>query len=314
MARFRVTATVQWEIETSRSSLAEKQEQERAKLESLVHKEFPDARIFARTDKLKDKIQKVHLGEFEPDLVLPFITKDDSRREYTIDEKTYSVRMNSHRYFIFRENMACVACGVVGEKMILEQHPHDKNPHFNLYAYDGNKAVLMTKDHIQPKSCGGEDIHSNYQTMCIVCNNLKGSTNMTLEGIATLRTVYDENKGRLTKKNLHLLIEDTKNQLEQPWPANLNEIPKKTKNKRAARRKARADAVETKCDLNLWRYNGETVGRSVYDELPEGMEHFGCIRRGTELEPLAAHAGRVLVQLSEDEVFYVPQLLVKEIK
>jgi 5-methylcytosine-specific restriction endonuclease McrA len=313
MTKYRLTATVQWEIDATRSSLPTKQDEERAKLESLIHQGFPEARVVARADKLKEKVEKVRLGEYRPDEVLPFITKDDTRRDYELDGKTYSVRMNSHRYFIFRENRACVACGIVGDLMILEQHPHDKNPHFNLYAIDGNKLVLMTKDHIQPKAYGGEDIHSNYQTMCIVCNNLKGSANMTLEGIATVRDVYDENKGKLTKKKLHLLIEETKKQLAQPWPDKLTSIPRETKERRQASRKAKADAVETKVDLNLWKIDGETIGRSVYDEFPESTGHFGCIRRGTELEPLASHGGRVLVQLG-DEVFYVPQSLVKEIK
>ncbi len=313
MTKYRLTATVQWEVDATRSSLPVTLEEERARLESLIQQGFPEARVVARADKLKEKVEKIRLGEFRPDEVLPYITKDDTRRDYEIDGKKYSVRMNSHRYFIFRENMACVACGIVGDLMLLEQHPHDKNPHFNLYAIDGNKLILMTKDHIQPKSCGGEDIHSNYQTMCIVCNNLKGSANMTLAGIASVRAVYDENKGKLTKKKLHLLIEETKKQLAQPWPDKLTAIPQETKERRSALRKSRADAVETKVDINLWRIKDETIGCSVYDGSPEGMAHFGCIRRGTELEPLAAHAGRVLVQLG-NEVFYVPQSLVKEVK
>lgn len=313
MTRYRLTATVQWEIETTRSDLLVNQEEARAKLEAQVHEIFPEARVVIRSDKLKEKAVAVRLGEFRPDEVLPYVSKDDSRRNYKLNGKTHSVRMNSHRYFIFRENPACVACGIVGEIMILEQHPHSKNPHFNLYGIDGTRLVLMTKDHIQPRAYGGKDVHSNYQTMCIVCNNLKGSANMTLDGIASLREVYDENKGRLTKKKLHLLIEETKKQLEQPWPETLNSIQTEARDKRKALRKAKADAVEVNCDFNLWNYDDEIVAISVYDEVPEGMTHFGCIRRGTELEPLAAHAGRVLVELG-DAVFYVPQSLLKEIK
>ena len=49
--------------------------------------------------------------------------------------------------------------------------------HFNLYALDadGNE-VLMTKDHIVPKSKGGEDKGINYQTMCYPCNYVKGDS------------------------------------------------------------------------------------------------------------------------------------------
>lgn len=52
----------------------------------------------------------------------------------------------------------------------------DKSFHLNLYAIDENgKEVLMTKDHIIPKSKGGADDISNYQTMCERCNEAKGN-------------------------------------------------------------------------------------------------------------------------------------------
>ena len=48
--------------------------------------------------------------------------------------------------------------------------------HLNLYAVDDNgDEILMTKDHIMPRSkCGIDDI-SNYQTMCKLCNEAKGN-------------------------------------------------------------------------------------------------------------------------------------------
>jgi 5-methylcytosine-specific restriction endonuclease McrA len=46
--------------------------------------------------------------------------------------------------------------------------------HFNLYAIDDNgDEILMTKDHIIPKSKGGRNHLSNYQPMCCVCNQKK---------------------------------------------------------------------------------------------------------------------------------------------
>ena len=65
--------------------------------------------------------------------------------------------MNSQRYFIFRESACCAACGLEGTVMVLEQNPHDRNPHFNLYAVEDGKHVLMTKDHVLPKAFGGEE-------------------------------------------------------------------------------------------------------------------------------------------------------------
>lgn len=46
----------------------------------------------------------------------------------------------------------------------------------NLYGVKDNKDIFFTKDHIKPKSLGGEDCINNYQTMCWRCNSLKGNS------------------------------------------------------------------------------------------------------------------------------------------
>ena len=47
--------------------------------------------------------------------------------------------------------------------------------HFNLYGINKNyEEILFTKDHIIPKSKGGDNKISNYQTMCYNCNYKKG--------------------------------------------------------------------------------------------------------------------------------------------
>ena len=40
---------------------------------------------------------------------------------------------------------------------------------------DNGQEVLITKDHIIPKSKGGKDKLDNYQTMCVRCNKRKGN-------------------------------------------------------------------------------------------------------------------------------------------
>ena len=47
--------------------------------------------------------------------------------------------------------------------------------HLNLYGINNGEEVMMTKDHIVPKSKGGSNGLKNMQTMCTVCNEIKGN-------------------------------------------------------------------------------------------------------------------------------------------
>jgi 5-methylcytosine-specific restriction endonuclease McrA len=93
------------------------------------------------------------------------------------------IKVQSHRYRCFVYNgVTCTWCGLVGKFFAKETHhaiPKNQNGtinkyHLNLYALDGNgNEVLMTKDHIIPRSKGGSNHHENLQTMCSRCNGLK---------------------------------------------------------------------------------------------------------------------------------------------
>lgn len=86
---------------------------------------------------------------------------------------------SSQRYqLFFTKGMTCVKCGLTGQFFAKEKHTNKENRyHLNLYAIDKNgKEVLMTKDHIIPKSKGGRNILDNYQCMCVNCNCKKGNT------------------------------------------------------------------------------------------------------------------------------------------
>lgn len=98
----------------------------------------------------------------------------------TIIVDGYPVYAQSFRYKLFyQKGLSCVCCGKQGAYFTLDT-PRDckkvterTHRHFNLHAADG---TLMTKDHILPKSLGGEDALSNFQTMCEDCNKNKGNT------------------------------------------------------------------------------------------------------------------------------------------
>ena len=77
-----------------------------------------------------------------------------------------------------RKGHVCVRCGREGSHFYVERHPNETQggKHLNLYAVDPDGTeVLMTVDHIVPKSLGGSNDLSNLQPMCMPCNQEKGN-------------------------------------------------------------------------------------------------------------------------------------------
>lgn len=101
------------------------------------------------------------------------------RNETFVDFDGDKVSMDSDRYKLFKKSATCVTCGIEGEYFAKERntsHGPNCRYHFNLYAKrDDGTEVMLTKDHIVPKSKGGGDKLSNYQTMCWLCNQSKGN-------------------------------------------------------------------------------------------------------------------------------------------
>ena len=295
MPRYRVTSTFVFDVESD-LSYEEVCKDTQTKVDAAiavlgVHKSH------ARIEKMRERVVSHHLATFSPAEILSQVTKSEERQTYVIGDQTYKVRMNSHRYFIFRDSLKCVACGLEGSRMILELNPNHGSPHFNLYAEENGRLVLMTKDHVQPKAFGGEDRHSNYQTMCSICNNLKGATNLTLEAVRELRLLYNYNL-TLPRKKLRQLLEETKKKL-------MSDVSLGPRIKPPCRRaylasvKSGMKEVITTCDLNVWRLSdGTLLGRSVYEA---GTEQVACIKKGTLLEPLRNEAGRIIIRFSEEE-------------
>jgi 5-methylcytosine-specific restriction endonuclease McrA len=87
----------------------------------------------------------------------------------------------------------CVACGIKGDHWKIEQTPGNGN-HVNLYGYkevNGKKyEVMLTWDHILPKSKGGDDSLENAQTLCHVCNYAKMSDEISLKEIKERNESY----------------------------------------------------------------------------------------------------------------------------
>jgi 5-methylcytosine-specific restriction endonuclease McrA len=113
--------------------------------------------------------------KYSPDEVLPFVVSNKHSKNAQRNYDGNIVKMASDRYKTFKNSgLKCVSCGIEGQYFVLERGVDDKQNkrfHFNLYAIDkdGNE-VLMTKDHIYPKSKGGRNLKENLQTMCKNCN------------------------------------------------------------------------------------------------------------------------------------------------
>lgn len=88
-----------------------------------------------------------------------------------------SMKMYSDRLKVFsKKGIRCVTCGIEGIVFYKEKKKEDKNFHFNLYGFNKiGEEVLMTKDHIIPKSKGGKNFIDNYQPMCVDCNSRKNN-------------------------------------------------------------------------------------------------------------------------------------------
>lgn len=218
MKQFKTIVTLTWKFESDENP-AKCLEFAKRQLDEIletkpVGADFDGFSVQVDLAQMKERKKLIHLGTFPLDEVFPYITEQESKRDYTIGSKVFQVRMNSDRYHVFKANNKCVSCGLEGTKMILDMNPGDNSPHFNLYGEEDGRLILMTKDHILAKSRGGGDVINNYQSMCATCNNLKGAYDLTLEHCRELRRLYD-NAEKLPRKELRELINKTREKLAQ---------------------------------------------------------------------------------------------------
>jgi hypothetical protein len=137
----------------------------------------------------------IRVGEFTVESVLPYVVggetltalrkarvKKNTPEYIAATEREYEghmVKMGSQRYQVFAlRGVTCVTCGLIGEFFGLEKIRNQDGDryHFNLYGMRDGKEVMLTKDHVIPKSKGGANTLANYQVMCFDCNIEKADT------------------------------------------------------------------------------------------------------------------------------------------
>lgn len=149
----------------------------------------------------------ITLAEYSVDEILPFIGAGKPSKAFVTGHGTFKVRMSGTRLECFRRNLQCVWCRRTGNVFLLQSHQkglpknmtlcfiencpwcalHPRRreaeevakPHFNLYHRGKNGSLLlMTQDHVIPRSKGGPDKIENLVTMCTQCNRHKGDSFM----------------------------------------------------------------------------------------------------------------------------------------
>lgn len=100
---------------------------------------------------------------------------------WVFDEDPISENVNNRQtvYTFYAHGTRCVQCGIEGQFFIKEKNAaySDADKYvLNLYALGSNgEDILMNKDHIVPRSFGGNNVINNLQPMCAKCNIEKGN-------------------------------------------------------------------------------------------------------------------------------------------
>ena len=163
---------------------------------------------------MKENRNYKHLKHLAIDEILPFIKDlktDEDKMVIKVEEQEYCVKVSSQRLRLFKHSdRKCVSCGRVGNVFVLDKQlghklviPLNKirnDIHLNLYCYTNgqkNEYVLMTQDHIIPRSLGGNNGLNNLQVMCEFCNSKK-ENKITKRDIKRL-TATEEGRKNLIK-------------------------------------------------------------------------------------------------------------------
>lgn len=145
------------------------------------------------------------LATFDAFYIFPLIEKTKVKTVKGIER----VCVGTKKLLLFKKSPICVGCGCEGTIFHLEENEYGKRI-LNLFAIKGDKEVMMTIDHIIPRSKGGTRDQFNLQVMCFDCNLRKGNK-IELDWLDkdTAKILFRDNKYRklLGKDNVKKLGE-----------------------------------------------------------------------------------------------------------
>jgi 5-methylcytosine-specific restriction endonuclease McrA len=91
------------------------------------------------------------------------------------------VRREQKRMRVLKScELKCSICGAVGTHFLIVKHRNDKKMPWSINAYAGD--IMLTWDHIIPKSLMGSDDPANARIACEYCNSRRGNE-MTLHDL-----------------------------------------------------------------------------------------------------------------------------------
>lgn len=131
------------------------------------------------------------------------------------DKDFVEISLTGSRMDTFTRSNQCVCCGIVGTTFIPTISYGSKNnwtAHLNLYTKGG---LMLTMDHILPKSLGGKTEATNLVTCCKHCNEFKGSVKLSWEKIRNIILATKGNYNNLpTERFSPYLLKTVYNQVK----------------------------------------------------------------------------------------------------